>query len=162
MTARHHAIEDLGPDVPFEKAVRLMVWTRFEAMWKHREGTIAGDVEALHDMRVGSRRLRAAVDMAAPICAGKEYTTFRRQTRDLTTALGDVRDRDVLLQTFEALGTATGPEGASAAAALTRLVSAERVVYRERLLAFLDDLESAGYARSAARLWRTGPGHADG
>ena len=44
-------------------------------MWKHRDGTLAGDEEALHDMRVGSRRLRAALDVFAAAFHGDEFRT---------------------------------------------------------------------------------------
>jgi CHAD domain-containing protein len=152
----HHAIAGLTPDMPFGEAVRLMVWTRFEAMWKHRDGTIAGDVEALHDMRVGSRRLRAALDMAATVVTGRDYDAFRRRTERLTEALGAVRDHDVLLQTFEDLGAAAGPDGAAAAGGVARLVAAERLIDRRRLLDFFDRLDARGYARTAERLWREG------
>jgi CHAD domain-containing protein len=152
----HHAVEGLSADMPFAEAARKMVWTRFETMWRCRDGTVAGDVEALHDMRVGSRRLRAALDMAAPAFSGKEYKTFGRLTQRLTEQLGAVRDGDVLLQTLDALGAESGIDGRVATDVMRRLVSASHDLDRVRLIAFFDKLEAAGYERLAKRLWRDG------
>src|SRR5947209_8045781 len=138
----------------FGSAARLMVWTRFKEMWRHRDDTIGGDVEALHDMRVGSRRLRAALEMAAPAFAGKEHRRFGQLTERLTERLGAVRDHDVLLHTLEEVGAQTGEEGALAAGELRRLIAAERLVERQRLLAFFEELGDRDYAEMAARLWR--------
>ncbi len=151
----HHPINDLDDDMPFAEAARKMIWTRFETMWRYREATIAGDVDALHDMRVGSRRLRAALDMAEPAFSGKDYKTFGRLTKRLTEQLGAVRDGDVLVETLRALGAETGPDGQAASATMERLVSSSRDADRERLIAFFDKLDTAGYARLAERLWNT-------
>jgi CHAD domain-containing protein len=56
------------------------------------------DIEGVHDVRVASRRLRAAMDIAAPAFPGKWYTTLHRTAKEITRALGEVRDRDVLLE----------------------------------------------------------------
>ncbi len=151
----HHPVQDLQADTPFGQAVRAMVWTRFQSMWKQRDGTLAGDVEALHDMRVGSRRLRAALDMAAATYADPEHAAFQHLTEKLTAELGAVRDGDVLLETLRGLAASTGPDGRLAADALTKVVAAERTVARTRLLVFLDYLDTVSYADDAARLWQS-------
>ena len=150
----HHAIERLTPTMPFGVATSLMVWTRFREMWKHRPGTVEGDVEALHDMRVGSRRLRAALDMAALTHDDQERQAFRRLTARLTAELGAVRDADVLLGTLSSLGQETGDEARLAVAALSRLEEARRTINRAALLAFFAHLDDEDYAAMAARLWK--------
>ena len=72
---------------------------RFAAMWTHRDGTLDGDEDALHDMRVGSRRLRAALDVFAASFHGGEFRRLHRLTARLTDELGGVRDHDVMLLT---------------------------------------------------------------
>ncbi len=151
---KHHAIEHLTPTMTFGAATGLMVWTRFREMWKHRAGTVEGDVEALHDMRVGSRRLRAALDMAALAHDDQERQAFRRLTARLTAELGAVRDTDVLLDSLRGLGQETGDQARLVVAALSRLEEARRTINRAALLAFFTHLDDQGYAAMAARLWK--------
>src|SRR5215217_3180 len=60
------------------------------------------DIEGVHDVRVASRRLRAAMDVAAPAFPGKWYKALHRTAKEITGALGEVRDRDVLLEALQA------------------------------------------------------------
>ena len=60
------------------------------------------DIEGVHDVRVASRRLRAAMDIAAPAFPGKWYKPLHRTAKEITGALGEVRDRDVLLEALRA------------------------------------------------------------
>ena len=52
-------------------------------------------------MRVASRRLRAAMDVAR-LLPGKWYSASHRTAKEITGALGEVRDRDVLLEALKA------------------------------------------------------------
>lgn len=72
--------------------------------WSHAAGTLAGDADALHDMRVAIRRLRSALQnfegpKDAPLLGPRlrgELAAQRRKLSKLGDALGAVRDRDVL------------------------------------------------------------------
>lgn len=59
-----------------------------------------GAVEAVHQMRVACRRLRAALSLFRPFLPADETARYRDGFRDLATALGAVRDVDVLSQTI--------------------------------------------------------------
>jgi triphosphatase len=59
-----------------------------------------GAIEAVHQMRVACRRLRAALSLFRPFLPADETTRFRDGFRDLASALGAVRDIDVLSQTL--------------------------------------------------------------
>ena len=60
------------------------------------------DIEGVHDVRVASRRLRAAMDIAAPLFTRRWYKALHRTAKEITGALGEVRDRDVLLEALQA------------------------------------------------------------
>lgn len=60
------------------------------------------DVEAVHDMRVASRRLRAALALFEP-CLPSQARACRKKVGSLTGALGRARDLDVQIATVEAL-----------------------------------------------------------
>lgn len=55
------------------------------------------DVEAVHDARVASRRLKAALDLLRPVIPADAWTDLSRRARRLRRALGPLRDVDVML-----------------------------------------------------------------
>lgn len=66
----------------------------FVANWASlREGD---DPEAIHQMRVALRRLRAALAMFKRVIPCAEFELFRAEARDLATAMGPARDCDAL------------------------------------------------------------------
>ncbi len=59
------------------------------------------DPEAIHDMRVASRRLQQVLDLIYPPPAPREVRRLRRRIRRCRRVLGQVRNCDVLLQRVE-------------------------------------------------------------
>jgi CHAD domain-containing protein len=59
-----------------------------------REGK---DIEAVHRMRVASRRLRAALPLFRECLPGKKYPTWLKRVRSITRDLASARDTDVQL-----------------------------------------------------------------
>jgi exopolyphosphatase/pppGpp-phosphohydrolase len=58
--------------------------------------------EAVHKMRVASRRLRAALDAYESCCDPLLYAKIYRQVKQIADALGEARDADVQLQYLHA------------------------------------------------------------
>lgn len=56
------------------------------------------DIEAVHKMRVASRRLRAALDAYQSCCDPKRFAWVYRRVKQMTGLLGETRDTDVLIQ----------------------------------------------------------------
>jgi len=71
---------------------------------------LAEDIEALHDMRVASRRLRAAISVFEAAIPDREFAAFEREVKGVTDALGEARDLDVIVETLEGLEL-TVPKG---------------------------------------------------
>jgi CHAD domain-containing protein len=61
-------------------------------------GVIEGSVDAVHDMRVGCRRLRALFYAFRAAFQKKKIKKFKRTMRALTGLLGAVREYDVLIE----------------------------------------------------------------
>ena len=59
------------------------------------------DIERVHDMRVATRRLRAALEIFGPCFPRQELKAALRQVKELADALGERRDRDVAIATLE-------------------------------------------------------------
>jgi triphosphatase len=114
------------------------------AMLVHEPGTRLGeDVEELHDMRVATRRLRAALSLfsaALPVRAQH----FREEIGWLGRELGAVRDLDVQLVRLEEWTADVPPEDRGALDGLAKLLEKEREAARSSLLS---SLESPRYER---------------
>lgn len=58
----------------------------------------AKDIEFVHRARVATRRLRAALDMFDDCFAEKRVKHWRKAIRQMTSSLGEARDRDVQIE----------------------------------------------------------------
>jgi len=98
-------------------------------------GTRVGeDLEELHEMRVATRRLRAALDLFVDVLPLRART-FRHELGWLAGVLGAVRDLDVQLEGQAAM---VDPGQPDVWADLTSLLVAERETARADMLAALD------------------------
>jgi len=69
-----------------------------ESLLSFESPAMSGDVDAVHDMRVTSRRMRVALNNFAS-CLPREYRKeLRTELSNLADALGKVRDLDVMNQ----------------------------------------------------------------
>jgi len=61
------------------------------------------DANAIHDVRVGARRLRAAMELLGPVLPAKRITPLRKTARRLRRRLGSLRDYDVMIDRLRVL-----------------------------------------------------------
>lgn len=61
----------------------------------------AEDIEAIHRMRVASRRLRAALDLFQITLPRKKFAEWEKQVKRITRALGAARDTDVQIAALD-------------------------------------------------------------
>ena len=92
--------------------MRQEIGTQWAAIWKAIPKAIKGkDIEAVHRVRVSSRRLRAAMDVSTDCFPARWYRPLHKTAKEITQALGEVRDRDVLLDALaKARAAATATE----------------------------------------------------
>jgi hypothetical protein len=87
----------------FRETMTDLIAERWDAVWEAIPVALAGeDIEGVHDVRVASRRLRAAMDVATPVFPRPWYKALHRTAKEITGTLGEVRDRDVLLEALRA------------------------------------------------------------
>ena len=160
--AKEWPVPDLHADDSFAEAARKLITTKSAEMWSYAPGTIAGeDIEQLHDMRVASRRLRAAVDICAPCYPRKAYARMRKAVAEVTDELGGVRDCDVLLDFLKAERKRVSAEERAGLDDLIALATARREELRPTLIAYLTGLEAEGFrARFERFIARSGDGPA--
>src|SRR6476661_8132802 len=63
----------------------------------------AWEVDGIHQARVATRRLKAALDLAGPVVGKKRRKPLARVLRKLRRRLGPLRDTDVMLEHLEEL-----------------------------------------------------------
>jgi CHAD domain-containing protein len=85
-----------------EQPTATLLRERIRRIFKEFPGTLAGEEEPVHQVRVAGRRLRVALPLLARRPGGRRVRRARRILRDLTRAAGSGRDLDVLLALFEA------------------------------------------------------------
>jgi len=89
-------------DEPLAEAGRRALRTQYFTMLAHEDGTRRGeDAEALHDMRVATRRQRQIFRIIAHHYKRTAIRAFRDGLRTLARYLGTVRDFDVLISAAE-------------------------------------------------------------
>ena len=100
--ARARPVPGLGADTRFGDAAAAAVEVRAREVFDHAEGVLdTADIERVHDMRVATRRLRAALEVFAPCFPGKAHRRLLLQVKDLADALGERRDPDVAIAELE-------------------------------------------------------------
>jgi CHAD domain-containing protein len=137
-------MQDLGQTEPDSsmtvgEVAYAVLRKQFASFLKHEPGTRLGeDPEHLHDMRVATRRMRAALRLFEGALPPRETTRLRRELRAVGWFLGQVRDLDVQSAQMEEWKTSLVTVGPDAMAPLLRLLGARRERARARLLRFLD------------------------
>ena len=108
----------------------------------NESGSIDGDVESVHDMRVTVRRLRVALNNFS-VCLPKENRKrVRLRLEHLADALGGVRDLDVMIAAMRALLSDRPDKERSAISALIGRLRSRR---RSRLRALINYLNGEEY-----------------
>lgn len=118
-------------------------------------------MDAVHDMRVASRRTREALRLFAPIYRRKAVDEWNAAITQVTRALGGVRDDDVYIAAFtRLLGRANGPDTRTALAYLIGYRQGQRRVELDRMRRRLGKLHLAEHRKSLEKTLcdtRTGP-----
>jgi CHAD domain-containing protein len=87
------------PDDMMSEAGRKILRFHFERMLKNERGTREGiDIEALHDMRVATRRMRVALRMFGDYYEKDIYKRLQGGLKNAGKALGTPRDLDVFME----------------------------------------------------------------
>jgi CHAD domain-containing protein len=139
----------IQPDDPMSEAGRKTFRFHYRRMLYNEPGTRLGeDIEALHDMRVATRRMRAAFRVFGEYYQPKAVSPYLKGLKHTGRALGPVRDLDVFREKVQAyLSTLPESQQDSLDWFLVALET-RREAARQRLLAYLN---SDKYARFRER-----------
>jgi CHAD domain-containing protein len=96
--AKPKPIPDLTAEDPYAEAAAKIVAIRGSELAEQAQGVLdTGDIERVHDMRVATRRLRAALEIFEPCFPADQYGEALGEVKRLADALGERRDRDVAI-----------------------------------------------------------------
>jgi CHAD domain-containing protein len=121
--AKARPIPGIGEEDAFATVAARVVELRARELAEHADGVLdVTDIERVHDMRVATRRLRAALEVFEPCFPRKRLRAALREVKALADALGERRDRDVTLEELDryaaGIGAADRPGVRSLAAQL--------------------------------------------
>jgi CHAD domain-containing protein len=93
---------ELDCEAPFALAAARVIEVRAAEVFEHSAGVLdLDDVEPVHDMRVATRRLRAALEIFEPCFPRKRHRKALKRVKVLADALGERRDLDVEIALLE-------------------------------------------------------------
>jgi CHAD domain-containing protein len=96
--AKAKPIPDLSADDAYAEAAAKIIEVRAGELIEHAQGVLdTGDIERVHDMRVATRRLRAALEIFEPCFPAQPHGQALAEVKRLADALGERRDRDVAI-----------------------------------------------------------------
>src|SRR5213596_3953493 len=100
----------LSPDDSAAAAARAVLRFHLRAFASAAPAARAGEVEPVHQLRVATRRLRTALRLFAPLLPARFAAAAHRDLAWLATAIGAVRDLDVLGETLRKQAARLDPE----------------------------------------------------
>jgi len=158
--AKPRSIPGLSEDDPYAVAAARVVRVRTAELAAHAAGVLeVEEIERVHDMRVATRRLRAALEVFEPCFPRRRQRAALREVKALADALGERRDRDVTIDSLRRFAAAVDQEDQPGLEGLIGRIRDEQAtanlelaprVEPERLAALVEMLE--GLADRAAAL----------
>lgn len=149
---------DVDPSMSVGEVAFAVLRRQFTEMRNHEPGTRLGeDPEELHDMRVPTRRMRAAMKVFQDALP-ERARWLREELRWVARALGDVRDLDVQIECLQAWKEEANDKSAEFMDRILKITEKRRAEARKNML---EVLESGRYERlesSFAEMLRRGPG----
>jgi CHAD domain-containing protein len=101
--AKARKIPALADAESFRVAAAAAVEVRAEEVFEHRGGVLdTTDIERVHDMRVATRRLRAAMEIFGDAFPKAPHKRLLDEVKTLADALGERRYRDVAIGALRA------------------------------------------------------------
>jgi CHAD domain-containing protein len=143
----------LRAEQPFVSAAASIIGERAEAVFAHKRKRVLdiADIEGVHEMRVATRRLRAALEVFGPCLHRKRGSRALREVKALAAALGERRDRDVQLVLLRGLrGECAGSEQHAVELLIAELASEQQLANVE----LAEALTHAGHTELRRRLQR--------
>lgn len=138
--AKAQPIEGLDAQLAYAEAASLALTVRTNEMVEHSSGVLdIEEIENVHDMRVASRRLRAALEIFAPCFDPHEHEQVLAEVKAIADALGERRDRDVGIQALSSYAASLGEANRPGVESLIAAMRSEQLRANHELAAFVTE-----------------------
>jgi CHAD domain-containing protein len=131
----------------------LIIRQRVAALSRTLPGARKGEVQAVHQARVATRRIREALPLVA---RGRTGKSLKKSVRKLTRALGPVRELDVALMNLDQLRN-SGEVSEAAIARLRQLVTEERQRLGAEMVRLISHYNLPKFQKKAVEAAARGP-----
>ena len=160
---------ELSASGSYGEAAAAVVSVRGAEVMEHADGVLdTGDIERVHDMRVATRRLRAALEVFEPCFPRKPHRQVLKQVKRLADGLGERRDRDVAIDALAGFNRQMPAADRKGVSSLIATMRAEQEQANRDLAPLVDSAKLAALRESleelvaSARGRDAGPHAADG
>lgn len=100
--AKAREIPGLSTELPYGEVAARVLEVRCDEVMSHSENVLDVEhIEGVHDMRVATRRLRAAIEVFWPCLPSKQRKKVLAEVKSIADALGERRDRDVAIAVLD-------------------------------------------------------------
>jgi CHAD domain-containing protein len=144
--------EPRGPESVEQMAGKVFT-DLHQTILSQESGSLAGNVESVHDMRVAVRRLRVALSNFAVCMPKEERKRLQLRLENLAEALGGVRDMDVMIAAMKTLLTPLSDQEKAAVSALIGRLRARRRSRLRALMKYLGGEEYMKFKRESPSDW---------
>lgn len=145
------AVYRLTPDLSLAEAGRTLLRRYFRRLLaEERDVRADKGPEAIHQMRVASRRLRATLTVLHEVAPPQHVRSFSKEVRRLAQAAGAVRDCDVFMAQVRSYADTLPAERRAEVQPLVDALERDRAAARVRLLDRLDTTRHAQFKRNFA------------
>ena len=121
---------------------------RLDRMLSHIEGVRkAEDATPVHQMRVWSRRSRAALEVFRVCFAGKAFTLLEREVKTAADALSEARDLDVMVENLRKRAASLPEKQRAGIDRIVRRLTDDRVARQKAVEKAVTALESRNLAQ---------------
>lgn len=153
-----------SPEVPLAELGRVLLRRHLRRLLAaERQVRADKEIEAVHSLRVATRRLRATLRLVAPVGPARALRAHGKVIGRLARCAGAVRDRDVLLADLAARAPELPEQLQPSFQALQTALQAERRAAHRELLAYFASEEHEKFCKAFARTiggsagWDDGP-----
>jgi CHAD domain-containing protein len=151
--AKAREVPGVVAEARFRDAAAAAVAVRTAEVFEHSEGVLdMDDIERVHDMRVATRRLRAAMEIFAPCFPKAEHRRELKEVKALADALGERRDPDVAIEELEHIAEALPAADRAGVESLIDELRGEQQSANVALREMLSQIEERGLHERLAAL----------
>lgn len=151
--AKARPVEGLDAEQPYAAAAARIVAVRArEVADNSRDVLNVADIERVHDMRVATRRLRAALEIFEPCFPTGPYAEALGEVKAIADALGERRDRDVTIEALERFAEGLASPDRPGVSSLIGQIRAEQTEANAELEAFVGSHRLAALSERLSEL----------